>query len=322
MIIQNKNIKIFFNRVIGPALFIWLTYSIYQEIINQPNLQLSLLQIKSSVLGSDVWKVGCILLLTILNWILEATKWKILVASVESISLLRSLKAVMAGIAFGMGTPNRIGEFGGRAFYMSHGKRMEALSLTMVGSLSQLLTTLFFGLIGAFIIPFRFPGWSVGTLFGIGLMTLFFYCIYFRLGWIVSITKALKLPEKFIRPWMVLGTMNVTILLRVLSLSMIRYLIFLSQFILLLEVMQVNAGWWNGFWLVSILYLILALVPTMAMLELGIRGKAGILLFQTVSSNTVGIYAASVGIWMVNLAIPALIGSWVVLRYKFFNAKE
>lgn len=322
MIIQNKNIKIFFNRVIGPALFIWLTYSIYQEIINQPNLQLSLLQIKSSVLGSDAWKVGCILLLTILNWILEATKWKILVASVESISLLRSLKAVVAGIAFGMGTPNRIGEFGGRAFYMSYGKRMEALSLTMVGSLSQLLTTLFFGLIGAFIIPFRFPGWSVGALFGIGLMTLFFYCIYFRLGWIVSITKAFKLPEKFIRPWIVVGTMNVTILLRVLALSMIRYLIFLSQFILLLEVMQVNAGWWNGFWLVSILYLILALVPTMAMVELGIRGKAGILLFQTVSSNTVGIYAASVGIWMVNLAIPALIGSWVVLRHKFFNAKE
>lgn len=322
MIIQNKNIKIFFNRVIGPVLFIWLTYSIYQQITQQPNLNQSLLQIKRSVWGPDAWKLGCILLLTVANWLLEAVKWKILVTPLESISLIQSLKAVMAGIAFGMGTPNRIGEFGGRAFYMRQGKRMEALSLTMVGSLSQLLTTLFFGVIGTFIIPFKFPGWSTGVSFGMILMTLIFCCVYFRLRWIVSITRALRLPEKFLRPWIILDTMNVTFLLRVLAISVIRYLIFLSQFILLLELVQVKVGWWNGFWLVSLLYLILALVPTMAMLELGVRGKAGILLFQTVSSNTVGIYAASIGIWMVNLAVPALIGSWVVLRYKFFNAKE
>jgi len=108
----------------------------------------------------------------------------------------------------------------------------------------------------------------------------------------------------------------------VLSLSALRYLVFLCQYILLLEVMHVHAGWWNAFWLISVLYLILAFVPTMALLELGIRGKAGILLFQTFSANTVGIYAASTGIWLVNLVLPALAGGLLAIRHKFFNIKQ
>lgn len=321
MVIQNKNIKIIVNRVIGPVLFVWLSYTIYQQVLQQPHLHRSLQHIKTAAYGAGAWKLLLVVLLMGMNWLVEAYKWKILVAPVEPVSLWHSFKAVMAGVAFGMGTPNRVGEFGGRAFYMSEGKRMSALSLTVIGSLGQLLTTLFFGSIGIFIIHLEFPGWSAGVSVCIVILMLLFLCLYFRLGWIVRIAKACRLPEKCIRPWSVMKTVNVTILLRVLGLSVIRYIIFLAQFILLLEVAQVSVGWWNGFWLISILYLILALIPTMAMLELGVRGKAGILLLQTVSTNTVGIYAASMGIWIINLALPALIGGWVVLRYKFFKVK-
>ncbi|MCO5234878.1 MAG: flippase-like domain-containing protein [Chitinophagaceae bacterium] len=322
MVIQNKNIKIIFNRVIGPVLFVWLSYTIYRQILEQPDLSQSLQHIKSAAIGPGAWKCGLVILLMGLNWLIEACKWKILVEPLEPISLARSLKAVMVGVAFGMGTPNRVGEFGGRAFYMSEGKRMSALSFTMIGSLGQLLTTLFFGSMGIFIIQPEFPGWSAAASVCIVITTLLFFCLYFRLEWIVRIANVCRLPEKFIRPWAVIKTVNVTILLRVLALSVIRYIIFLAQYILLLELVEVSVGWWNGFWLISILYLILALVPTMALLELGIRGKAGILLFHTVSANTAGIYAASVGIWMINLALPALIGSWVVVRHKFFNVKR
>ena len=322
MVIQNKNIKIIFNRLVGPVLFVWLSYTTYQQMLQQPHLHRSLQHIKTVAYGSGAWKFLLVILLMGMNWLAEAYKWKILMAPVERVSLLRSFKAVIAGVAFGMGTPNRIGEFGGRAFYMSEGKRGSALSLTVIGSLGQLLITLFFGSIGIFIIQLEFPGWSAGASVCIVITTLLFFCLYFRLEWIVRIAKACRLPEKFIRPWSVIKTVNVTILLRVLALSVIRYIIFLAQYILLLELAEVSVGWWNGFWLISILYLILALVPTMALLELGVRGKAGIWLFQTVSANTVGIYAASIGIWMINLALPALIGSWVVLRYKFFNVKR
>jgi hypothetical protein len=60
----------------------------------------------------------------------------------------------------------------------------------------------------------------------------------------------------------------------------------------------------------------------MALPEPGIRGQAGVMLFQTFSANTVGIYAASAGIWLVNLAIPALAGGLLTIRHKIFNIRQ
>ncbi|HRO48062.1 lysylphosphatidylglycerol synthase domain-containing protein [Agriterribacter sp.] len=322
MIIPNKSIKIFLNRVIGPALFVWLTYTIYRQIREQPDLHQSVQHMKAAVYGPEAWKCWLAIMLVVLNWLIEARKWKILLHPLEPVSLRHSLKAVLAGLAFGFGTPNRIGEYGGRALYVSEGKRISSLSLTVVGSFSQLLITLFFGSLGILIMETGNTGWSFAMYTGVFAVTGFCACLYFRLGWIVSIAERLKLPGKWLQHFMILPAVSVTILLRVLCLSAVRYLVFLCQYILLLEVMQVHAGWWNAFWLISVLYLILAVVPTMALLELGIRGKAGILLFQTFSANTVGIYAASTGIWLVNLVLPALAGGLLAIRHKIFNIKQ
>ncbi len=78
----------------------------------------------------------------------------------------------------------------------------------------------------------------------------------------------------------------------------------------------------NAFWLISVLYLILALVPTIALLEIGLRGQLGIMLFQIYSSNTVGIYAATTGIWLLNLVMPALAGSILAAGLKIFNTRK
>jgi len=40
------------------------------------------------------------------------------------------------------------------------------------------------------------------------------------------------------------------------------------------------------------------------------------------SSNIVGIVATSLAIWIINLVIPALIGSLLILNIRLFNYKE
>jgi hypothetical protein len=322
MIVPNKSIKIFFNRVIGPLLFIVLSYSIYLQLLQQPDLHRSLQHIKEAIYGSQAWKCWLAVALMFFNWLIEAGKWKLLLRPLEAVSLKHALKSVLGGLAIGINTPNRIGEYSGRALYVSEGKRMRSVSLAVVCSFSQLLVTLFFGSLGLLFIEQDVAGWYGAAQAGMCAITLLCACLYFRLGWIVSAAQKIKLPEKWSQHFVILHTVSVTILLRVLSLSALRYLVFLCQYILLLEVMHVHAGWWNAFWLISVLYLILAFVPTMALLELGIRGKAGILLFQTFSANTVGIYAASTGIWLVNLVLPALAGGLLAIRHKFFNIKQ
>ena len=85
--------------------------------------------------------------------------------------------------------------------------------------------------------------------------------------------------------------------------------------------MQVDVTVWQTFWLISVVFLVLAVVPTIALAEVGIRGKISLELFGLFSINNIGIITASVGIWCINLVIPSLLGSLLILRIKIFKNK-
>ncbi|MGN6436742.1 MAG: lysylphosphatidylglycerol synthase transmembrane domain-containing protein [Agriterribacter sp.] len=328
----NKSIKIFLNRILGPAVFIWFTWSIYQQIIQQPNLSQSLHSISEALYGRQSWKLYAVCALMLVNWLIEARKWQVLMLPLQQISLWRSFKATLTGIAFALNTPNRVGEYGGRMLYLKKENRISSVSLTIVGSISQLIVTLLMGTIGLLLLKNPLTNeaahgaighiWMNVLLGTIIVITIACIVFYFRLGWLLKCCEKLKMPERWLRHIRVLEHLNVTILLRVLTLSVGRYLVFVSQYILMLQLMQVDTSIWHAFWLITVLYLILALIPTVALLELGVRGKAGIMLFETFSANTVGIYAASTGIWLVNLIVPALAGSILAAGLKIFNTKK
>ena len=52
-----------------------------------------------------------------------------------------------------------------------------------------------------------------------------------------------------------------------------------------------------------------------------IRAKASIELMQLYSTNILGIQTAALGIWIINLVIPALIGSLLILSIKIVKDK-
>jgi hypothetical protein len=66
---------------------------------------------------------------------------------------------------------------------------------------------------------------------------------------------------------------------------------------------------------------VLAIVPTIALAELGFRGKVSLLLFGLLSSNHIGIIATAAGIWIINLILPAIAGSIFILGLRFFRNK-
>ncbi|MFN5761618.1 MAG: hypothetical protein ACK44U_06010, partial [Sphingobacteriales bacterium] len=68
--------------------------------------------------------------------------------------------------------------------------------------------------------------------------------------------------------------------------------------------------------LVSILFFWLAIGPTITLMELGLRWEYSILLFGTISDNTIGVYAAATSIWLLNLVLPAMLGSLSILSIK------
>ena len=65
--------------------------------------------------ASKIILLFVILLLVIPNIALESLKWKLVMRQHEQVSWFQSLKSVTAGIALGIITPNRIGDFAGKA---------------------------------------------------------------------------------------------------------------------------------------------------------------------------------------------------------------
>jgi hypothetical protein len=67
------------------------------------------------------------------------------------------------------------------------------------------------------------------------------------------------------------------------------------------------------------MFFLLATVPTIALAELGLRGTISLQLFSWYSTNAAGIVATSAGIWFINLVLPALAGSLLILGIKIFR---
>ena len=329
---MNKNIKLILNYVVGPVVFCILLYSIYTQLQRQPDWKESLLQIWLSLSNADSWKIVLVVFLMFINWGLEARKWQVAIQRIQHISFYKSLRAIFAGTTLGFFTPNRMGEYLGRIWFIKPGSRIQAVSLTIVCSMAQLLVTLSAGSVGIYFLRQQVLGYPQETgsmawwlmliqyaaLFSVLLLSL----LYFRLAWLVNWVEKLPLPERWAQNIRVLDNFNATHLLRILSLSVFRYLVFILQYYLLLNVFNVSVDWWQTFWSISVVFLVMAIVPTLAFLtELGVRWKASIELVSVYSDNLAGIFASSVTIWAINLVIPALIGSLLILGIKFFRNK-
>jgi hypothetical protein len=91
------------------------------------------------------------------------------------------------------------------------------------------------------------------------------------------------------------------------------------QYVLLLQVFEVNISFIDAAGMVAVMFLVLAVIPTIALAELGFRGKISLQLFGLFSSNTIGIVATAAGIWIINLIIPAIAGSLFILGVRLFR---
>jgi len=329
--LKHKNIKIFLNYVLGPLLFIWLSYSIFKQIKNQPHLEESWLNIKASFTDTRVVNFLLVFILMFVNWSLEALKWKISVQSVQPVSFFTSLKAIFSGVSFSITTPNRIGEYLGRMLYMNDGNRLRIISLTILGSLSQLIVTVLFGLFGLLILQYdidklNLPEWLqwikdigiAGATIGLIFLTVF----YFRIGWLVKWIDKIPAIKKYI--WLIneLEKTDTTLLVRLLSISLLRYLVFATQYFLLFRFFGVEVNWWQGFWGIAIVFFIMAIIPSIELFE--VVGKVIVTqeIFAIFTANTLAIGFVPTTIWFINLVVPAAIGSLLILGIKFFKKDE
>lgn len=326
----NKNTKLFINYFLGPLLFAWLAWSIYRQIQKQPDLETAWLGIKESFSTPLVWNLVAVLLLMIVNWSIEAVKWKISVKPIQQVSFLKSLRAVVSGVSFSVSTPNRVGEYLGRVLYMDEGNRLKTISITIVGSISQLIITLLMGCIGLIILrpgiesnQLLSPIWMKVIIYGTLGVLSGLLLFYFRLAWIIKWVDRLPGSNRFAYLIRALEDFNTGLLFKLLLLSALRFVVFIVQYYLLFHLFAVDVSWSQVYWAVSVSFLVMAVIPTIAIVELVQRGKVMTTIMALYTANDLGVGFTTAGIWLINLITPAIIGSLLILGMrKIYGKKE
>ncbi len=280
--------------------------------------------------SSAQWRVYAVCLLMISNWGLEAKKWQLLMRPIQNLNYSRAFRAVFSGQALALGTPNRVGEYVGRIVYMDDGNRLRALSLSAVGSVAQILITFFIGLFGLGFVYYVLESntllvhslsilWLKGLLSFIVFFTILLFLFYYNLAWVTKVFERIPFVAKYSFFIQKLESLHYKELTIILMLSFVRYSVYVLQYLLLYQFFGIEISWWQIICLTTVQLLIMTLVPSIALAEVGIRGKVSITLFSLVTNNSLGIIATAASIWLINLIIPALAGSLMILGLRIIK---
>jgi hypothetical protein len=150
---------------------------------------------------------------------------------------------------------------------------------------------------------------------------------FLNISMLESLLKKIIKKKKVLDELSVIHTYNSGELIHVLLLSLCRYCLFAFQYYLLLRLFSLEVPLIDGLILISSIYFVMALVPSVALSELGIRGSVALFFFGNYfvscgiadDQMSFGIISASFLLWIINLAVPAIAGSLVFINMNLFK---
>ncbi len=325
-----------YNILIRFAILVFTFYFLYKQLFFKHDLSSFFRNLET--VTREKHFVVLLLLVTLLmpvNLLLESRKWQFLMQKLETVSLWEAVKAVLAGISVSVFLPNRVGDYLGRVFVLKKADRIQATLATILGSMAQLLTTLLFGLVSlAFFLPrwisldSTLNRWALsGLIFSIVLAMAFLILSYLNFAVFSEIIRRVsgRVYNKIARYAQVFSWYNMKELLFVLFISILRYLVFSLQFYVLLRIFRVPVDYLHAMMVIGLIYLLMSIIPTIALSEIGVRGSVSLYVFGLFFADGAGelltrhIVAASSALWLLNLALPAVLGILFIFRLRFFR---
>lgn len=302
--------------MIGGAISVLLLWGIYLQVQQQLS-KVSMAELVHT--GPAIYLWVCILLMPV-NMLLEAYKWQLLASSAQPLSFREAMLSYIAGIAFSIVTPNRVGEYPGRIVYLKRKNTLRLASVSVLGAVAQMLTLFIYGILGLAYYSYAFPGNMPYTVLILCVAaTVVVAIIYWRYDTWLPLIERIKWLKRYNLYGKLLKRFTVNEQLTILLISILRYAIYTAQYLILLRWMNVYMPVFDGFCMSALFFWVMAVVPSVALMEIGARGQIGLYLFHHFSSNTVGILGATFGIWCINLALPAVIGSILLFRMRLLR---
>lgn len=261
-----------------------------------------------------------LIFLTLFNWFFEILKWKYLVSSIGSISFKSALEQSLGALTASLLTPNRIGEYGVKAMYYPAAFRKKIMFLNLIQNTMQMTTTILFGLIG---LLFFINYYSLELDFI--NMLIFILTILFVFVALIYMLKTNRLKIKgflFMKILDFIKHISTEIKLKTFAFSVARYLIFSFQFYFLLQLFDVNITYLSSMMVITTMYLLSSIIPSIFILDVVIKGSVAVFLFSMLGINELTILCIVTLMWLLNFVIPIAFGSYYVLNFNLPKVKN
>lgn len=253
------------------------------------------------------------LALTLANWCLEIEKWRILISQVKSISFAEAARQSLTAFSASVITPNRVGEYAVKAFYFKPAKRKKVLLLKLHANNTQLLATVLFGIPSlVYVLSHYEIALSVQRLIVVSAVAIGLFLLLYLLrnrtfpGGNISLKRVLAFYK---------GLAS-SVQLKIIVLSISRYLMFSTLFFLLLNFFGARLDYLSAIPLIASMYLLSSVIPSFALFDFVVKGGVGLWLFALAGVPYPTLLQATFAIWFLSFALPALVGSIFVIGYK------
>lgn len=264
-----------------------------------------------------------VVLLMFVNWFLEALKWRYVTKTLIDITLWEAVEAVFCGLTWAVTTPNRVGEYGGRVMFLPNRKRIPGIFAMSVGSFSQGTVTNVLGALSAIWFVSGYLHSSNWLPAGItALVVIVAACqliVYFNIKWVVNLFDSVSFIKKYHRFFAIMGQYKTHELFKIMGFSVARYVTFSLQYFLVFEMLIPQIPVFPMFMILMLFFIISSIVPSLDLFDIGVRGFTASHLFVYITDQKFAIIAGVSSIWLINLFIPAILGSLFVFKLKFFD---
>ncbi len=287
---------------------------IYFKLTQNETLNLSHF-IKNNVIYNSTTFLNLIffLLLATINWFFEILKWKTIASHIQEISFLTAMKQSLTSLTVSLTTPNRIGEYGAKAYFFARDKRKQVLVLNFFSNAIQMGVTTLFGIIGIGIVlqQYELPFSTLKLMVSLTLIGLILI-LGFRYKKKELLIKGLSISNVYQK----FKTLSFQIKLKLAIFSILRYLTFSLLFYSLLHFFNTNISLLQFIPLIFSMYLIVSVIPTIFIFDVVVKGGAAVWLFSFAGVSEIPVLSTVLCMWILNFVIPSVIGGVYLFTYK------
>lgn len=283
-----------------------------------------------SVFG-EIWSVQnapvfvLMVLLVPVNWALESLKWQQLISRIIPLSFRDAMRGTLTGLAVGVAVPAQLGDTLGRVAALKSDRRMEAIGAALISNGIQFYVSVLAGAFGWVYLKYQLaiPDTARlavnGVLFAIIFLGPALLPFRKQIGtWEPSRRFFVKMKEYL----NVIGRYTPSELATSTGYGVLRYLVFLSQFVLALSLFQFQVGIGQLAACVTLIFLAKTLIPAINVLgDLGLREFTALVVFAPFKLPAEQIITATFLIWILNVLGPILVGIFLVWKYKWKKSR-